>query len=70
MSLEQGAKERLIAVLRTHHYSLASLEWYAIDVALERNEGCITKTAIELGIGRTTLHRRLRAREEGQCLGQ
>lgn len=70
MSLETNARERLVAVLREHRYSMASLEWYAIDVALETHHGCITRAADQLGIGRTTLYRRLEARKTGQCRGQ
>lgn len=47
----------LKAVLFARPYRLDDLRRMAIDVALERNHGNITKAAIELGVGRTTMHR-------------
>jgi DNA-binding NtrC family response regulator len=41
--------------------SLREIERDAISGALERNGGNVTRAAKELGIGRATLHRRLRA---------
>jgi transcriptional regulator of acetoin/glycerol metabolism len=41
--------------------SLRDVEREAITGALERNGGNVTRAAKELGIGRATLHRRLRA---------
>ncbi len=41
--------------------SLREIERAAIDGALSRNGGNVTRAARELGVGRATLHRRLRA---------
>jgi len=41
--------------------SLREIERAAIDGALARNGGNVTRAARELGVGRATLHRRLRA---------
>jgi transcriptional regulator of acetoin/glycerol metabolism len=41
--------------------SLREIEREAINAALERSGGNVSRAAKELGIGRATLHRRLRA---------
>ena len=41
--------------------NLRDIEREAINTALERNGGNVSRAAKELGIGRATLHRRLRA---------
>ena len=42
--------------------TLREIEWIAILAALERNHGDKLATARELGIGKTTLYRRLHER--------
>jgi transcriptional regulator of acetoin/glycerol metabolism len=59
--------ESLQLDVRAHHGggsstgSLRAIEREAINAALERSGGNVTRAAKELGIGRATLHRRLRA---------
>lgn len=45
-----------------HFETLAEAEDRAIDVALEHNENELVAAAKELGIGRSTLYRKLKAR--------
>ncbi len=44
----------------SHHGDLREIEREAISAALERNGGNVSRAARDLGIGRATLHRRLR----------
>jgi sigma-54 dependent transcriptional regulator, acetoin dehydrogenase operon transcriptional activator AcoR len=46
---------------RTSTGSLREIEREAINAALQRSGGNVSRAAKELGIGRATLHRRLRA---------
>ncbi len=47
--------------LGSNHGNLREIEREAINAALERNGGNVSRAARDLGIGRATLHRRLRA---------
>ncbi|HMX25166.1 MAG TPA: helix-turn-helix domain-containing protein [Blastocatellia bacterium] len=40
--------------------NLAELERWAIQESIRRNNGHLTKVVAELGIGRTTLYRRMK----------
>lgn len=50
----------MVKVLVDNPMDMKTLERHAIEAALKRNHGNVTKTCKALGIGRTTLYRKVR----------
>lgn len=60
MARPDRLKATSIAVTRDGHVrTLREIEAEFIQVALTRSRGCVAETARTLGIGRTTLYRKL-----------
>lgn len=58
-ALDETARQALRAVLDLHHYALADVERLAVEAVLARHHGSVSRAARALGIGRTSLYRKL-----------
>lgn len=57
---QQGEELDPVRVLVKRPMKLSELERYAIEAALQRTGGNVTRAMRQLGIGRTTLYRKLK----------
>ena len=55
-SLADITRQRIKAALREHTLPLDDIERLAIETAVARHHGCMTRAARDLGIGRTTIY--------------